>query len=215
MGSWYEVIFLSLSGLVLIFGYTAGRIRRAIVKAENRGEVQIRRLLLKYCDNRDAHILNNVTLRLEDGSTTQIDHILVSTKGIFVVETKHYWGWIFANPKSKFWTQVTYCGKFRFQNPMYQNYKHVKAVQNLFEFLAPEHIHSIVVFSGEAIFKTPKPDNVCYKTELIHTIERYSDAVLSLNRVQFCVGRLEYARLALTQETDVQHQAHLIQKFGR
>jgi hypothetical protein len=215
MGSWYEIIFLSLSGLGLIFGYTAGRTRRAIAEAENRGEAQIRRLLVKHCDNRDAHVLNNVTLRLEDGSTTQIDHILVSVKGIFVVETKHYRGWIFANPKSKVWTQVTYCGKFRFQNPMYQNYKHVKAVQNLLEFLAPEHIHSIVVFSGEAIFKTPKPDNVCYKTELIHTIEQYSDVVLSLNRVQFCVGRLESARLALTQETDVQHQAHLIQRFGQ
>lgn len=214
MGSWYEFVFLSLSVLGLIFGYTAGRTRRAIAEAGNHGEAQIRHLLLKYCENRDAHVLNNVTLRLEDGSTTQIDHILVSTKGIFVIETKHYWGWIFANPKSKFWTQVTYCGKFRFQNPIYQNYKHVKAIQGLCEFLEPPHIHNIVVFSGKATFKTPKPDKVYYTEELLPTIDQYLDGSLSLNRVQFCVGRLEYTRLELTRKTDVEHQAYLTQRFG-
>lgn len=213
MGDWYEIICLSLSALGLVFGYIAGRTRRVI--AENNGEAQTRRSLAKYCENREAHILNNVTLRLEDGSTTQIDHILVTTKGIFVIETKHYKGWIFGNPKSQVWTQTIYHVKFRFQNPIYQNYKHVKAIQKLCEFLEPQLIHNIVVFSGEAVFKTPKPDNVCYIGELIPTIEQYSDGALSLNRVQFCVGRLEYARLELTRETDVEHQAYLTQRFGR
>ncbi|CAM3036295.1 Uncharacterised protein [Legionella steigerwaltii] len=54
-----------------------------------------------------------------------------------------------------------------------------------------------------------------YKNELIPKIEQYSDGALSLNRVQFCVGRLEYMRLELTRETDVEHQAYLIQKFGQ
>lgn len=93
MNDWYEIICLSLAAL--IFGYIVGRTRRAI--AENPGEAQIRRCLAKYCENKNAH-LHNITLRLEDGSTTQIDHVLVSTKGIFVIETKHYRGWIFANP---------------------------------------------------------------------------------------------------------------------
>ncbi|HBD7059950.1 TPA: nuclease-related domain-containing protein, partial [Legionella pneumophila] len=65
MGDWYEIICLSLSALCLVFGYIAGRTRRVI--AENKGEAQIRRSLAKYCKNRDAHVLSNVTLRLEDG----------------------------------------------------------------------------------------------------------------------------------------------------
>lgn len=213
MGDWYEIICLSLSALALVFGYIAGRARKA--RVENNGEAQVRRSLAKYCRNRDAHVLSNVTLRLEDDSTTQIDHVLVSTKGIFVIETKHYKGWIFANPKSKSWTQTIYNLKFRFQNPIYQNYKHVKAIQKLCEFIDPNLIHNIVVFSGESVFKTPKPDNVWYKNELIPKIEQYSDGALSLNRVQFCVGRLEYMRLELTRETDVEHQAYLKQRFGR
>lgn len=213
MGDWNEILFLSLSALGLIFGYIVGRTRKEIT--ENNGEAQIRYSLAKYCENRDAHILNNVTLRLEDGSTTQIDHVLVSTKGIFVIETKHYKGWIFANPNSKIWTQVIYSLKFRFQNPIHQNYKHVKAIQRLCEFLEPQLIHNIVVFTGKAVFKTPKPENVCYAEELLPTIQQYLDGVLTLNRLQFCVGRIEYTRLKLTRETDVEHQAYLSRKFGQ
>lgn len=79
---------------------------------------------------------------------------------------------------------------------------------------AAENCHNIVVFSGEAIFKSAKPNNVFYIEELIPAIEQYSDGVLSLNRVQFCVGRLEYMRLELTRETDVEHQAYLTRRYG-
>ncbi|MDP3562332.1 MAG: nuclease-related domain-containing protein [Legionellaceae bacterium] len=207
------ILILSLSLLGFVYGYIAGKYSRRAT--ENRGEVLIRQSLAKYCENKDAHVLNNVTLRLEDGSTTQIDHILIATNGVFIIETKHYKGWIFANAKSKFWTQTIYSEKYKFQNPIFQNYKHVKALQNLFDFLEPQLIHNIVVFSGKSVFKTPKPVNVCYREELIPTIEQNSDRVLSLNRIQFCVGRLEYMRLELTRKTDIEHQAYLTQRFGR
>ena len=51
--------------------------------------------------------------------------------------------------------------------------------------------------------------------ELIPTLEKHSDDVLTLNRVQFCIGRLEYMRLKLTQQTDIEHQAYLERKFGQ
>lgn len=208
-------ILLYVPILSFIFGFIVGCIRRQINEneKENGGEAKVRQSLAKYCENRDAHLLNNITLRLIDGSTTQVDHILVTTKGIFVIETKHYNGWIFADSDSRVWTQIFYRLKFRFQSPTFQNYKHVKAVQNLFSFLEPKYIYNIVVFTGAAEFKTPKPDNVFYIKELIPVIEQYSEDVLSLNRVQFCVGRLEYFRLELTRETDIEHQEYFKQKF--
>jgi hypothetical protein len=202
-----------LPAIGLIIGYTIATYRRW--RVQNSGEAQVRRSLEEYCKNNVAHVLSCVTLRLEDGSTTQIDHILVSTKGIFVIETKHYKGWIFGNPKSKVWAQIIYRNKYIFQNPIHQNYKHVKEVQRILDFLEARFIHNVVVFSGESVFKTPKIDNVCYIEELIPAIEKHSDEALSLNRVQFCVGRLEYMRLELTQKTDVEHQTYLAKKFGR
>ena len=205
-------ILFILPILAFLFGDMKGKSSRR--RAENSGEALVRQSLAKYCENRDAHVLSNVTLRLEDGSTTQMDHVLISTKGVFVVETKHYRGWIFANPKFKIWTQCIYSRKYKFQNPMYQNYKHVKAIQKTFEFLEPTIVYGIVVFSGNAVFKTVKPNNVYYIEELIPAIEKYPEGILSLNRIQFCIGRLEYMRLALTRKTDIEHQQYLIQRFG-
>lgn len=182
---------------------------------ENAGEAIVRCALAKYCEYHDAHVLNNITLRLNDGSTTQVDHILVSTKGVFVIETKHYSGWIFANPSSKVWTKIIYKLKYKFQNPIFQNNLHVRAVQRLLTFLNPKHIHNIIVFTGDAEFKTAMPDNVFYMDELLEEIEQYPDNALSLNRVQFCVGRLEYERLEITQKTDIEHQSNLQQRFER
>ncbi|HAU1605825.1 TPA: NERD domain-containing protein [Legionella pneumophila] len=214
MSDWFEVIgLLSIPVISFILGYIAGRSKRQATK--NCGEARVRQSLAKYCKNNDAHVMSNITLQLNDGSTTQIDHVLITNKGIFVIETKHYKGWIFANPKSKVWTQTIYRIKNKFQNPLLQNYKHVKAIQNLLEFLEPRLIYNIVVFSGNAVFKTNKPNNVYYHHELIPAIEQYSDGALSLNRVQFCVGRLEYNRLELTQKTDIEHQAYLTRRFGQ
>jgi hypothetical protein len=81
-----------LPAIGFIAGYIIGVYRRWRTqwRAQNSGEVMVRRVLEEYCKNNDAHVLNCITLRLEDGSTTQIDHVLVSAKGIFVIETKHY-----------------------------------------------------------------------------------------------------------------------------
>ena len=89
--------------------------------------------------------INNVTLPTSNG-TTQIDHIIVSRFGIFVVETKNMSGWIFGDEKSPQRTQSLPGGKkFQFQNPLHQNYKHVKVLQ---EFLGVEEekIFSVVMF---------------------------------------------------------------------
>ena len=78
----------------------------------------------------DYHLMNHVTLQLKDG-TTQVDHILVSRFGVFVIETKDYKGWIFADAKQANWTQVLFKLKFKLQNPIFQNSRHVRAVQGL------------------------------------------------------------------------------------
>lgn len=206
---------MSAPVIFFIFGFIIGRIRRWSIRTKSYGEAKVREVLVKYCKNKNAHVLNNITIRLLDGTTTQIDHVLVTTKGVFVIETKHYNGWIFGDPQSKKWNQTIYHLNSRFQNPLFQNYKHVLAIRRTLDFLEPQHVHNIVVFTGNGVFKTPKPDNVFYLKELTHEIDRYSDNALSLNRLQFCVGRLEYMRLELTRETDIEHHAYLTKRFGQ
>ncbi len=171
---------------------------------QNRGEHHVREQLQIHFEAPDFHLLNHITLKLKDG-TTQIDHILVSRYGVFVIETKDYSGWIFANSQHTTWTRVLYGGKFKFQNPIFQNFRHTQAVQDLLEFLPPSAIKSVVVFAGTAEFKTDMPSGVFTMSGLIEHIRSFKEEVLSLNRVQFCVGRLETTRLAITSLTDLEH----------
>ena len=48
--------------------------------------------------------------------TTQIDHILVSPFGLFIVETKNYTGWIYGSESQANWTQVIYKSKYLLKN---------------------------------------------------------------------------------------------------
>jgi hypothetical protein len=180
---------------------------------QNPSEAALSRALLKRLPPPDYHLLNHLTLRTSDG-TTQIDHVLISRFGVFVIETKSYKGWIFADPTDRNWIQVLYRTRFRFQNPIHQNYRHMCAVRELFDFLPSDAITSIVVFAGSARFKTPIPDGVFRINDFLSYLEGKHTEVMSLNRVQFCVGRLETTRLSVSRRTDVEHIQHVRGKYG-
>lgn len=192
----------------LAAGYLFGRRRKrgeAVgASFQNHGEALLSRVVLSSFAPPDYHLLNHVTLRVNNG-TTQVDHIIISRFGVFVIETKDYKGWLFANEKQPHWTQVLFHWKFKFQNPIIQNQRHLAAVQHLLDFLPSDAIKSAVVFTGDAEFKTEIPRGVFRVPEFIGYVRGHSDEVMSLNRVQFCVGRLETERLAITRKTDVEH----------
>ena len=180
---------------------------------QNSGEALVSNVLRHNFRPPDYHLMNHVTIRMEDG-TTQVDHILVSRFGVFVVETKDYTGWLFGKAADPTWTQVRFSRRFKFQNPILQNKRHVRAVQGLLDFLPPGTVKSLVVFCGDAEFKTEIPHGVLTIDHLVDYMKHQTDEVMSLNRVQFCVGRLETTRLAISTETDVEHVESLARRFG-
>ena len=182
-------------------------------KYQNIGEELLSRNVLRKFGPPDYHLMNHITLQLENG-TTQIDHILVSRYGVFVIETKHYKGWIFANAKSSNWTQVLFHRKQKFQNPVHQNSRHMRAVQNLLDFVAPDFLKSIVVFTGEGEFKTALPGGVFDLPGFIEYLNEQTVEVLSLERMLLCVGRIETARLEISGQTDVEHVHSLELRHG-
>ena len=196
--------------LALAISYALGRFhaRYRTSTFQNRGEALVSRELQSNFNGPDYHLLNHITLKLKDG-TTQIDHILVSRFGVFVIETKHYNGWIFANAKQATWTQVLYRQKFKFQNPIFENMRHVEAVKNILDFLPSSCVQSLVVFTGNAKFKTDIPPGVFTASELIKYLRNHVDEAMSVNRLQFCVGRIETARLAVSREIDLEHVKNL------
>lgn len=124
------------------------------------GELKVNKGLRRLLDRGDYHLIENVTLPIGDG-TTQIDQLIISPYGIFVIETKNMQGWIFGGTDQAQWTQQTYRHKQKFQNPLRQNYKHVAAVRELL-CLGPHQVHSVVVFVGDCTFKNTMPAKVVH-----------------------------------------------------
>ena len=141
------------------------------------GELLVAARLRKGLPEGEYKILNNLYLPLDDGATTQIDHVVVSRFGVFVVETKNYSGWIFADASSKVWTQTIYHTKNTFQNPIRQNYRHVCAITDNLG-LPKEYIRGVVAFTGDCEFKTPMPDGVVYSRRLADYIKSFATPIL-------------------------------------
>jgi hypothetical protein len=83
----------------------------------------------------------------------------VSKFGVFVIELKDRSGWIFGNDADAHWTAVHFKKKFKFQNPLWQNCGHIKALE-AFLRVDPRVLHGMVVFRGSFKFKTPIPHGV-------------------------------------------------------
>ncbi|PYG04531.1 MULTISPECIES: nuclease-related domain-containing protein [unclassified Thioalkalivibrio] len=167
------------------------------------GELWIRLVLAVGLDGKSGRVVHDLTLPTADG-TTQIDHVLVSRFGIFVIETKNMRGWIFGSERQAQWTQKIYRRSFRFQNPLRQNYRHERAVAEVLG-VDPEKIHSVVVFVGGSTFKTPMPDNVVRGLGLLSYIRSFREEAWSEGEVEEMVTTLEHGGLERSRHTRRAH----------
>lgn len=195
-----------------MLGFLLAHMNRIYI--ENSGEFLVNAKLKRDFPFDDYHLLKNITLPTEDGGSTQIDHVLVSRYGIFVIETKNYSGWIFGNGRSRKWTQSIYGTKNSFQNPLHQNVKHVNELQKLFDFLPEGVFKSVVVFTDKSHFKTKLPENVMHLSSLSHHINQFNEELISANRVYFIVGKIEVLRHEVSKATDKAHVEYLANKFA-
>lgn len=128
-------------------------------------------------------------LRPDGQGTTQLDHLIVSPFGIFVIETKNYRGWIFGSEKQRQWTQQIYRQKNRFQNPLHQNDLHVRALMDCLD-LPREAFLPVVFFIGDAEFKNPVPSNVL-NHGLIRWIHQHQATRLDPSALERAVSTLD------------------------
>ncbi|HHK8474819.1 TPA: NERD domain-containing protein [Vibrio parahaemolyticus] len=170
------------------------------------GEFLVNRLLSKLPES-DYTLIKDVTLPTNDG-TTQVDHVVVSRYGIFVVETKNMKGWIFGSARQKQWTQKIYRHSSKFQNPLHQNYKHIKALETLLG-CSEEHLHSVIAFIGDSTFKTEMPPNVTYARGSIRYIQQFNDVVFSDKDYARLTESINQIKLKRGIITDLKHRKHV------
>jgi len=155
--------------------------------------------------------LNNVTLQAR-GGTTQIDHVIISKYGIFVVEAKNIDGWIFGDEKSPQWSIVKVGRKYRIQNPLHQNFRHTKAISEFLN-IDQDKIHPLVMFWGKCEFKTKMPPNVL-RDGYTNYIKSFVQAQFSDKQVLEIIEVLKTGRLPNTWATSKQHLVSLKERYS-
>lgn len=94
-------------------------------------------------------IIKNVIL-IKEGKKTEVDIILITCTGIFVIESKNFSGYIYGNNKHRKWTQVLTSDKHNiFENPIIQNQYHIDFISSNLN-LDQSYFYSYVVFGDNS-----------------------------------------------------------------
>lgn len=171
------------------------------------GEKMVKKSL-EQLDSKEYIIFHDLYVPTKKG-TSQIDHVIVYHKGIFVLETKNYTGWIFGNENGQHWTQVIYKRKVKFYNPIRQNFGHIQALKDYLGENTIQNIpfFSIIVFSNEATLRFKelfKKSIVIQRKQLVKTIKSYTEHP-NLTTAQ---TKIIIKKLSLLQAKDRKHEKH-------
>lgn len=162
--------------------------------------------------------LFNVYLNKEDGSTTEIDMIMLHETGIYVFESKNYHGWIFGSENNKFWTAMYKTGrryyrgteKHKFFNPIWQNKLHIRILGNYIK--QNVYVASYIIFGNGATLKdiTVNSKNVYLlkRNEVVDTL------MYSMQDTEKCLDKESIKEIyntlyPMTQVSDEVKQQHI------
>lgn len=206
-------IFILVSAIVsLLFRPSLRRYRAE--RLGQQGEKRVASLLKQGLKDEDFRLYRNLILPMDEitegtPALTEVDLVLLTHFGVFVIEVKNYSGWIFGGEKQALWTQKIFTKQTRFKNPLHQNYKHCLAVAHCLGLV--EGLHSVVVFSDEASFKTPLPKNVVNESGLLSLIAQYKGQISETSHNLAFTRAAERLDIAQQQSDSDAKSLHLMQ----
>ena len=155
------IVVFAILAVIAYVAYQLGKYDPQIRGAK--GERRVADILRRLPED-EYKVLNNLLVQSRFG-TTQIDHVVVSVHGIFVVETKNYSGWIMGSEHGEQWTKNMYGHKYSFRNPLKQNMAHIT-------------------------IKVNTSQNVIYTSDLLRVIRQYHSMIFSnqeLEQIAFVI----------------------------
>jgi restriction system protein len=176
------------------------------------GEARTKLAESLFLDSHEYHTFNNILIRT-GLKTTQIDHVIVSRYGVFVIETKNKNGWIFGSRWDRNWTQIIYNKKYKFQNPLKQNFLHTQSLAKRLQ-LSHDKLHSIIVFWGNCEFRTTMPDNVL-NNKLTGYLKSKQEVLFTYLEVESICRQLTEIKESTTARDVRSHVIALRKRFGK
>ncbi len=176
------------------------------------GEMRVAKILSKLPEE-EYRVINNLLIK-QGNKTTQIDHVVISEYRIFVIETKHYRGWIYGDANREYWTQNIYGNKYDLWNPIHQNQGHIRALRRVLTDIPHSVFVSIVTFSKQASLDIRNSENVIYWDELKDVIRSYQRKLISTEQAQNAYETLLAANID-SKDNQKQHVRHVREQISK
>ena len=179
------------------------------------GEKMVAEALDTIADEYGGYLYNNVCFKNKDGFSSEIDHLLLTQGGLFVVETKNIVGHIRGKPADKKWSSVAGEDIITFNNPLLQNQTHIKQLRLLLGQFSPRMM-SLIVFPN----KNSKIKRV--RSSLVYDLQSMNDVICRLSnihryskeQVELYKSRIDYLLLMFGISRDG-HLANIKNIFGK
>jgi hypothetical protein len=120
---------------------------------------------------KDCKYLNDLLIPNSKSRTgySQIDHLVISPYGLFVIETKNYSGEIKGKRDDKNWLVNN---RFTMFNPLRQNYGHVKAIESITQSYKKLNFISMISFTMRCRFSIdPELRQISSNELIIYDVE--------------------------------------------
>ena len=175
------IVLVLISILILIKSYES-KVKGYV------GEKLVSKRLSKL-NKRKYKVINNLLLKTSKG-TAQIDHIVISQYGVFVIETKNYKGIITGNEYDDNWNQILFNNKEVLRNPIKQNNGHIKALKDVIPTLRYNKINSIILFTKRSKLKVNTETIVIYYNKVNKVIKRSRKKEFTKEEVDYIYKKL-------------------------
>ncbi|TLX48323.1 hypothetical protein C1E24_05880 [Pseudoalteromonas phenolica] len=146
--------------------------------------VAVNKYLMKHLSVDDYTLYSKISLPIPSGMA-DIDELVLSPYGIFVISCQSQTGRIYADTTSEVWSEQIGKDRNNFPNPSRQQPMKLAGVKQLFGI--EEHIHGLIVFDQEADFRTNMPNNVFHSGQLLAKIEHYEEKVFTEEQISHFV----------------------------
>ena len=204
-------LFLIVALILLILGIIFYlKIQSPKYKGEI-GESIVSNYLNELPEN-EYKVFNNIYLNIKR-SSVQIDHLIISLYGIFVIETKNYTGWIFGSENQKYWTQIIFENKYKFKNPIKQNISHINTVKYVLSKYNYLKYFPIIVFTGSGELKRINSTTpVIYESQLYHYILRSKEEQIMDNSQMEHIVAIIYENIINDKDIEQKHIQNIDQR---
>ena len=207
--TWLNLILWPILGVLLVLCLWLRTKHAKGVLGEFAGKLAVR----QWLPESGYELFSDVMLQDKRG-TTQIDHVVVSRFGIFVIEAKGISGKLYASSETKYRTWKVYRNGrgYTFQNPYLQNYRHRCALSEVLD-VPLEVLHDVIFFPHEElVVVTPEkllPSFVTGRRGLAAYVLSFKEQVFTAEEVSRLTAILSLKRMENSRENKKKHTADL------